>query len=38
MRKSGNKMLGVLKNGMHATVGIMFFDMPHQKWKKQYAL
>jgi len=24
MRKSGNKMLGVSKNGMHAIVGIMF--------------
>jgi len=39
MRKSGKKkMLGVSKNGMRATVGIMFFEMLHQQWKKKYAL
>jgi hypothetical protein len=31
-------MLGVSKNGIPATVGIMFFEMPHQQWKEKYAL
>jgi hypothetical protein len=38
MRKSEKKMLGVSKNGMHATVGIMFFEMPHQQWKEKHML